>query len=80
MNCLESVCDTWVNNPKYPGKTGIQYKSVLFVPVTKGGLLAKELRKQEEEINRYSTDCIKIVESGGMELKLFLLKCLICHS
>ena len=71
----------------------IEYKSVLFVPVTKGGQLAKELKQREEELNRFSKNRIKIVENGGMELKHFLVqndpflkpkcnkkKCFICDS
>ena len=37
-------------------KNEIEYKSVLFVPVTKGGTLAKELKKREEEINKKSEE------------------------
>ena len=40
----------------------IQYKSVLFVNPTPGGVLAKELRQREEELNRNSNERIKIVE------------------
>ena len=71
----------------------IEYKSVLFVPVTKGGQLAKELKQREEELNRFSKNRIKIVENGGTELKHFLVqndpfpkpkcekkKCFICGS
>ena len=56
-------------------KTGkIEYKSILFVPVTKGGQLAKEIRKREEELNRYSEERIKIIEGGGVKIKDFLVK------
>ena len=71
----------------------IEYKTVLFVPVTKGGGLGKELRKREEEINKYSKERIKIIEDGGVQMKDFLVKkdpfpnlkcgrknCLICNS
>ena len=47
---------------------------MLFVPVTKGGLLAKELKKREDEINKYSKTRIKIVEDGGVQLKNFLVE------
>ena len=70
-----------------------EYKTVLFVPVTKGSILAKELRNREEEINRFSKERIKIEESGGVNIKDFLIqkdpfpknkcekeKCLICKS
>ena len=52
----------------------IVYTSVLFVPVTKGGILAKELRKREAEINKFSKQRIKIVEDGGVKLKSLLVK------
>jgi hypothetical protein len=71
----------------------IEYKTVLFVPVTKGGRLAKELRKREDEVNKYSKMRIKIVEDGGVQLKNFLVdkdpfpklkcakkKCFVCNS
>ena len=75
------------------GSKSVKYNSVLFVPVTKGGKLAKELKKREEELNRFKTERIKIVEDGGVQLKNFLVqkdpfpiskcerkKCLICGS
>ena len=75
------------------GTKSLEYKSVLFVPVTKGGKLAKELKKREEELNRFKKERIKIVEDGGVQLKNFLVqkdpfptskcekkKCLICCS
>jgi hypothetical protein len=53
-------------------KTKIQYKSLLFVPPTPGGKLAKELRKREEELNKYSQERIKIVETGGLKMENIL--------
>ena len=47
----------------------MQYKSVLFVTPTPGGVLASQLRKWEEELNRQNRESIKIVERGGMEKK-----------
>jgi hypothetical protein len=71
----------------------IEYKSVLFVPVTKGGMLAKEMKNREEEINKYSKERIKIVEGGAIQMKNILVnknpfptqtceikKCIICES
>ena len=65
----------------------------MFVPITKGGLLAKELRRREYELNKNSKYRIKIVEDGGVKLKDFLVqkdpfptlkcerkKCIICQS
>ena len=43
------------------------------MPVTKGGVLAKELQKREEEINKSSKQRIKIVEDGGEKIKDFLV-------
>ena len=75
------------------GSKLVEYKSVLFVPVTKGGKLAKELRNREEELNRYRNERIKIIEDGGVQLRNFLVqkdpfpklkcdqkKCLVCGS
>ena len=42
-----------------------QYKSVLFVTPTPGGILACELRKREADLNRFSEEMIKIVGKGG---------------
>ena len=50
-------------------KSEIQYKSVLFVTPTPGGLLAKELREREAELNKNSTERIKIEEKGGLKIK-----------
>ena len=51
----------------------VEYKSVLFVPVTRGGKLAKEIKKREEEINKNSEERIKIVEGGGIKMKDMLV-------
>ena len=61
----------WYKNTK---NTNIEYKTVLFVPITKGGALAKEIKQREEELNKYSQERIKIVESGGIKIKDFLIK------
>ena len=58
---------------KFKNKDGIVYSTVLFVPVTKGGKLAKELQRREEEINRFSKYRIKIIEDGGVKLKDMLI-------
>ena len=55
--------------------------------------MAKELKKREDEVNRYSSTRIKIVEDGGVQLKKFLIekdpfpkmkcekkKCFVCNS
>lgn len=77
---------------KGSSKSEIEYKTVLFVPVTKGGKL-KELKQREEEINKFSKERIKIVEGGGIQMKYILVKknpfpvtrcdkkkCIICES
>ena len=53
---------------------GITYRSVLFVPPTPGGVLAKELRKREEELNKCNEERIKIVEKGGIKVGNMLIK------
>ena len=63
----------WYKNGGKGLKT-VEYTTVMFVTVTKGGILAKELRKREFEINKFSKLRIKIVEDGGVKLKSFLVK------
>ena len=78
---------------KGSSKSEIEYKTVLFVPVTKGGKLMKELKQREEDINKFSKERIKIVEGGGIQMKNILVdknpfpltkcdkkKCIICES
>ena len=50
-------------------KSKIQYKSVLFVTPTPGGVLADELRKRKADLNKHSQERIKIVEKGGLKIK-----------
>ena len=46
------------------------YKSVLFVPATPGGILVREMKKREEENNKNNEERLQIVEKGGMKLKI----------
>ena len=82
----------WYKN-KGNDKNIKEYESILFVPVTKGGVLAKELKKREEELNKNKKERIKIIESGGIKLKDILIdknpfksskckesKCFVCQS
>ena len=55
----------WWNN----AKSKIQYTSVLFVTPTPGGVLVKELRKREAELNKNNQERIKIEEKGGLKVK-----------
>ena len=48
------------------------FKTVCFVPPTPGGILTKELRKRENELNKFSTERIKFVEGGGIKVKNIL--------
>ena len=57
-------CNWW--NAK---ESKIQYKSVLFVTPTPGGVLAKELQKREAELNKNTEERIRIVEKGGLKIK-----------
>ena len=50
-------------------KSKLQYKSVLFVTPTPGGVLARELQKREEELNKNTNERIRIVEKGGLKIK-----------
>ena len=52
VRAIANECDVnknvnWYKNPE---KSEINYKSVLFVPPTPGGILAKELKKRELEL------------------------------
>ena len=49
-------------------KSKIQYKTVLFVTPTPGGVLAKELREREAELKN-SKERIKVEEKGGLKIK-----------
>ena len=55
----------WWNNDSH----NIQFKSVLFVTPTPGGVLIKDLKKREEELNRNNPERIKFVEKGGRKIK-----------
>ena len=51
-----------------------KYSSVVFIPATPGGVLAKQMREREEMIGKHSKFRIKIVEKGGKKLKDLLIK------
>ena len=55
----------WWNN----SKSKIQYKSVLFVTPTPGGVLMKEVQQREEELNKNNDERILVVEKGGLKVK-----------
>ena len=55
----------WWNNEK----SKIQYSSVLFVTPTPGGVLASDVQRREEELNRNNPERVKIVERGGLKIK-----------
>ena len=50
-------------------KSNIQYKSVLFVTPTPGGVLAKEVRQRLEELTKNCKEKIKVEEKGGVKIK-----------
>ena len=52
----------------YKNNEDSKYKTVLFVPPTPGSRLAKELQIREEELNKFNTERIKIVETGGPKI------------
>ena len=64
----------WYKNKETENNNKVNYKTVLFVPMTMGSKLAKEIKIREEEINRFSSERIKIVEDGGVKLKDLLVK------
>ena len=60
---------SWYKNEKYPK---IVFKSVLFVFPNPRGNLAKELKLREEELNKFSSERIKLVEKGGLKIENIL--------
>ena len=56
----------WKNDSK------TNFKAVLFVPPTPGGVLARDLNKRQKELNKSSDENFLIVESGGIKLKNLL--------
>ena len=66
----------WFNNHKKEEnqKSDIVYKSVLFVPPTPKGELAKQLKQREAELNKNSKERIKIVEKSGLKMEDKLVK------
>ena len=75
------------------GEIKRKIKAVLFVPYTKGSRLAKELRENEEIMEKLTGYRLKIVERSGMKLENVLHKsnpwagedcervgCLLCHT
>ena len=59
---------------KKPSAEEVKIKSVMFVPQTRGGRLAKMLRDKEEELAKISGYRIKIVERGGEKIADILCK------
>ena len=47
---------------------------MLFVPPTPGGVLVKELKKRENELNRNKEERIKFVEKGGIKVENIFTK------
>lgn len=68
-------------------------QSVMFVPYTRGGELAKKLRENEEKVSKINKNRVKIVERAGVKIQDVLTKanpwkghdckcknCLLCHT
>ena len=56
-------------------KTGKQnFNTVLFVPPTPGGILAKKMRERQAQLSKNSKLKIKVVEQGGVKIKSLLSK------
>ena len=63
----------WWNKPHYKNPEVQKYSTVLFVPPTPGGALAKQMQLRETQINSGTDDRIKVVERGGQKLKSILV-------
>ena len=64
----------WWNKPHYKNPEVQKYSTVLFVPPTPGGALAKQMQLRETQINSGTDDRIKVVERGGQKLKSILVQ------
>ena len=64
----------WWNQPHYKNPEVQKYDTILFVPPTPGGALAKQMQVRENQINSGTEDRIKIVERGGIKLKRILVQ------
>ena len=74
----------WWNKAHYSNKENPKYDTILFVPPTPGGRLAKQMQLREAQLNFGSDHRIKIVEKSGIKLKNILVQKnpyprLICH-
>ena len=70
----ESKINKKSNWYKNLGKSQIKYKSVMFVPPTPGGILVKDMKKREAEVNKDGNERIKFVEKGGIKIENILVK------
>ena len=64
----------WWNKPHYKNPEVQKYNTVLFVPPTPGGALAKQMQLREIQINSGTDDRIKVVERGGQKLRSILVQ------
>ena len=71
LRCKNRV--DWWNLPHHNNPDIPKYTSILFVPPTPGGNLAKQIQSREAEINSGSDVRIKVVERGGIKLKSVLV-------
>ena len=74
----------WWNKAHYSNLETQKYDTVLFVPPTPGGRLAKQMQIREAQLNFGSSHRIKIVEKSGIKLKNILVQKnpypkLLCH-
>ena len=46
----------------------------MFVPPTPGGILVKDMKKREAEVNKDGNERIKFVEKGGIKIENILVK------
>ena len=58
----------------YKTKSQIEYKSVLFVPPSPGGVLIKELKKREKDLIENNVKRIKMVGKSGTKMGQILTK------
>ena len=77
----ESKINKKSNWYKNRGKSQIKYKSVIFVPPTPGGILVKDMKKRETEVNNDGNERIKFVEKDPFAKEKWSQKlCPICKN
>ena len=71
---LEKLKSEKLKRGSWWNRGSVKYSSVVFIPATPGGILAKQMREREEILGKDSKFRLKIVEKGGKKMKDLLVK------